>query len=344
VAGLTVSPQGRIVRRVHLFAKLSRLEVAEKFMSPPPTDMLRLLVQRGQITEAQARLAAQIPLATDVTVEADSGGHTDNRPLTVILPGVLMLRSELSRRFGYAEGIRVGAAGGLGDPAAVAGAFACGADYVVTGSINQRAAEAGISAYAKQLLSQAQLTDVVMCPSADMFEYGVKVQVLRRGTMFAARAAGLYDAYTSYGGLSQIPADVRAKIERDVLRSTFEEAWAQTRQFWAQRDPGQIAQAEADPKHLMALVFRSYLGRASRWAIDGDPARRADYQIWCGPAIGVFNRWVAGTALEEPDNCTVVQIARNLMEGAAVATRAQQLRTFGVRVPHTDLYVPQILS
>ena len=143
---------------------------------------------------------------------------------------------------------------------------------------------------------------------------------------------------------NQIPGELRAKLERDVLRATFDQAWEQTRAFWSQRDPSQVAQAEADPKHLMALVFRSYLGRSSRWAIDGKPERRADYQIWCGPAIGAFNRWIAGSPLAEPGGCTVVQIARNLLEGAAVVTRAQQLRTFGVPVPHTDLYLPQTLS
>ncbi|MEU1494669.1 polyunsaturated fatty acid synthase PfaD, partial [Streptomyces sp. NPDC005776] len=30
---------------------------------------------------------------------------------------------------------------------------------------------------------------------------------------------------------------------------------------------------------------RWYLGSSSRWAITGDASRRADYQIWCGPAM-----------------------------------------------------------
>ena len=37
--------------------------------------------------------------------------------------------------------------------------------------------------------------------------------------------------------------------------------------------------------------------------------------------------------LEEPANRGAVQIARNLLEGAAVVTRAQQLRSYGVPVP-----------
>ncbi|WP_405159709.1 PfaD family polyunsaturated fatty acid/polyketide biosynthesis protein [Nocardia sp. NBC_01499] len=344
VSGLAMAADGGIRRGVHLFAKVSRVEVASKFMQPAPIEMLRLLVGRGQITEAQARMAAGIPLATDVTVEADSGGHTDNRPMTVVLPAVLALRDELTRRYGYRERIRVGAAGGLGDPSGVAAAFACGADYVMTGTVNQRAVEAGLSDAGKELLAEADLADVVMAPAADMFEYGVKVQVLRRGTMFGARAAILYDAYCAHDGLDSIAGSLRTRIERDILRESFDEAWAQARAFWLHRDPEQVTRAETDPKHLMALVFRSYLGRSSRWAITGDPARRADYQIWCGPAIGAFNRWIADSPLAEPGQCTVVQIGRNLLTGAAVVSRAQQLRSFGVPVPRSDVYVPRLLS
>ena len=47
--------------------------------------------------------------------------------------------------------------------------------------------------------------------------------------------------------------------------------------------------------------------------------------------MGAFNDWAAGSFLSRPANRTVVQIALNLLEGAAVVTRAQQLRAAGVR-------------
>lgn len=332
-AGLSRDSDGRIIRRTRLFAKVSRPEVAEKFLSPAPSDLLRLLVERGELSPEEAELAARVPVAEDVTVESDSGGHTDNRPLGSLLPRILSVRDELTRRFGYARAVRIGAAGGLGTPGGVAAAFALGAAYVVTGSVNQVAMEAGISDQAKAMLADADIADVMMAPAADMFELGVKLQVLRRGTMFAPRAAQLYEAYREHPSLDEIPAQLRAKIERDVLRAPIDEVWSQTRQFWQQRDPAEIARAEADPKHRMALVFRWYLGNSSRWAITGDTARRTDYQIWCGPAMGAFNRWTAGSFLAEPSNRSVVQIALNLLEGAAVTTRAHQLRTYGVSVP-----------
>jgi trans-AT polyketide synthase, acyltransferase and oxidoreductase domains len=332
-AGLTADRSGRVVRSTRLFAKVSRPEVAQKFLSPAPPELLRGLVEGGLLSPAEAELAGRVPVAEDVTVEADSGGHTDNRPLVALLPAILQLRDQTCRRYGYPRPVRVGAAGGLGTPQGVAAAFAAGAAYVVTGSVNQVCAEAGLSAAAKALLAQADVADVTMAPAADMFELGVKLQVLRRGTMFAGRAGQLWEAYRDHPSLEAIGPALRDRLERTVLGATFEEVWAQTAAFWRQRDPAELARAGADPKHRMALAFRWYLGRSSRWAIDGDPGRRTDYQIWCGPAMGAFNRWTAGSFLAEPAARTVVQVARNLLEGAAVVTRAQQLRSYGVPVP-----------
>jgi hypothetical protein len=83
----------------------------------------------------------------------------------------------------------------------------------------------------------------------------------------------------------------------------------------------------------MALVFRSYLGRSSNWANAGDQTRKIDYQIWCGPAIGAFNRWVKGTFLEKWENRKTVTVAMNLVLGAATATRVNWLRQQGIYLP-----------
>jgi len=122
--GLHLDPQGNIARKRFVFAKVSRPEVATRFMSPPPADMLRALVEAGKLTAEEARLGARVPLSTDITVEADSGGHTDNRPLVALLPTILALRDERETALGMPGTIRVGAAGGLGTPSSVAAAFA----------------------------------------------------------------------------------------------------------------------------------------------------------------------------------------------------------------------------
>jgi len=83
----------------------------------------------------------------------------------------------------------------------------------------------------------------------------------------------------------------------------------------------------------MALVFRSYLGQSSNWANTGEPSRKIDYQIWCGPAIGAFNQWVKGSFLESAHNRKIVVIALNILLGAAIVTRRQWLRQQGIFLP-----------
>jgi PfaD family protein len=343
--GLTQDPSGHIQRRHHVFAKISREEVALRFLEPPPAEILRALVEQGHLTTTEAQLALHLPLSEDITAEADSGGHTDNRPLTVLIPTILRLRDRIAAERGYERLVRVGAAGGLGTPTSVAAAFALGAAYVMTGSVNQACVESGLATSGKALLAEAGIADMIMAPAADMFELGVTVQVLRRGTMFAVRARKLYELYKEHASLEAIPPEERTKVEKQLLRASFSEAWESTRTFWAERDPRQVERALANPKHRMALVFRSYLGLSSRWAISGQADRATDFQIWCGPAMGAFNAWTRGSFLEKPENRTAVQVARNLMEGAAAVTRAQQLRTFGLGMPPSSFdFRPRLLA
>lgn len=330
--GLTQDVDGRIRRRTHIFAKVSRVEVARPFLSPAPEAMLRPLVESGRLTEDEARLARQLPVAGDITVEADSGGHTDNRPLTVLLPRIIDLAREVAAEHGHARPARVGVGGGLGTPAAIASAFAAGAAFVVTGSVNQAALESALSEDGRKMLATASMTDVAMAPAADMFEMGVEVQVLKRGTMFAQRGKELYRIFRSYPSLEAMPDAERVAMEEKILGRPVADIWADTKRFFAERDPEEVERAERNPKHKMALVFRWYLFMGAQWARSGETARRADYQIWCGPAMGAFNDWARGSFLEPIENRTVVQIGLNLLEGAAHVTRAQQLRLAGVPV------------
>lgn len=248
---------------------------------------------------------------------------------------MLALRDRLQQQFEYDVPLRVGAAGGVATPASAAAAFAMGAAYILTGSVNQSCVESGTSDAVRKMLAEAEQADTAMAPAADMFEMGVKVQVLKRGTMFAMRAAKLYELYRNYASLDEIPAAERTMLEKNLFRAPLTEIWKRTEEFFQQRDPTQIEKARKDPKHQMALVFRWYLGLSSRWANAGDPTRILDYQVWCGPAMGAFNEWVRGSFLEAPENRKVVTVAMNILYGAAVLTRLHILRSQGVPVPTT---------
>ncbi|TDI42330.1 MAG: PfaD family polyunsaturated fatty acid/polyketide biosynthesis protein [Acidobacteria bacterium] len=335
VHGIHEDSEGRIVTPNRLIAKVSRLEVATKFFSPPPERFLKSLVDTGDINEEQARLAKRIPVAQDITAEADSGGHTDNQSALALIPTLMALRDQIQARHGYRQTLRVGAAGGISTPISAAAALSMGAAYILTGSVNQACVEAGTSDIVRKMLADAEQADVTMAPAADMFEMGVKVQVLKRGTMFAMRAQKLYELYRACDSLESIPKTDMAALEKSTFRAPVDVVWTQCRNFFADRDPSQLERAAKDPKHKMSLVFRWYLGQSSHWANAGDPTRIIDYQIWCGPAMGAFNGWVKGSFLEEPEERSVVTVALNILHGAALLTRINALRSQGVQTPRS---------
>ncbi|MCC7367456.1 MAG: PfaD family polyunsaturated fatty acid/polyketide biosynthesis protein [Chloroflexi bacterium] len=337
VTGLHQRPDGEIVVPNRMFAKISRAEVARRFLEPAPPALVAQLLREGRISEREAELARHISMADDITAEGDSGGHTDRQVLSALLPTIRALRDDVAAQFGYHRPIRVGAAGGLGTPEAVAAAFALGADYVLTGSVNQACVEAGTSGLVREMLAEASSSDVAMAADAGSFEMGSQVQVLRRGTLFAARSQRLLELYRRYGTLADIPERERQQLETTVLRMTLDEIWRSTEEFFSRVDPRQLERAARDEHHKMALVLRWYLGLSSKWAQQGLEDRKVDFQVWCGPAMGAFNTWARGSFLEGLDQRTIVQVAENLMHGAAMLTRRQWLTGQGVPLPAATL-------
>ena len=333
VAGLSRSATGQISANNKVIAKVSRQEIASQFMRPAPAKIIQALLTEGVITPQQAQLAEHVPMADDITIEADSGGHTDNRPLVCMLPAMIAIRDRLQAQYGYPIPVRIGSAGGMATPQSLLSAFTMGADYVVTGSINQSCVEAATSDHVKQLLAEAEMADVIMAPAADMFEMGVNLQVLKKGTLFPMRAKKLYTLYKSYDAIEQIPASEKEKVEKQIFRQTLEETWQGTVSYLSQRDPDKLSRAQSNPKLKMALTFRWYLGLSSRWSCAAEPDRKMDYQIWCGPAMGAFNEWTKNTYLSVAEHRQVVDIAHHLMLGAAIAYRMNNLQMQGLRLP-----------
>ena len=192
----------------------------------------------------------------------------------------------------------------------------------------------------RQMLAETEQADTMMAPAADMFEMGVKLQVLKRGTMFPMRAAKLYEIYKSFPGIDNIPVAEREKLEKTMFLAPLEDIWRDTRSYFQKRDPKQVERAERDPKHRMALVFRWYLGQAAHWAKDGNLDRKMDYQVWAGPSMGAFNEWVAESFLANAAQRKVVTVAKNILYGAAVLSRAAMLRSQGVHLPAEAVKIP----
>ncbi|MER7168823.1 ACP S-malonyltransferase [Micromonospora sp. NPDC000207] len=300
----------------HVVAKVSRPEVASAFLRPPPAQILDHLVTRGLLTPQEAAVAARLPVAGDVCAEADSAGHTDARQAITLVPDVGALRDAAMARYGYPKRIRVGAAGGLGTPEAVAAAFVLGADFVVTGSVNQATPQAGTSPLVKEMLAAAGVQDTAYAPAGDTFELGSRVQVLRRGTLFAARANQLLQLHQRYGSWEEVPESVRAAVERTTFRRSFAQVWQETERHHAATGRA-VEVALADPRRRMALAFRWYFAHSTEAALRGDPEERANFQVHTGPAVGAFNRLVRDTPLADWRLRHVEVVADLLMRGAA---------------------------
>jgi trans-AT polyketide synthase/acyltransferase/oxidoreductase domain-containing protein len=322
--------QGRAVPLRHLMAKVSRPEIARQFLQPAPAELIDKLLREGRLSDQAAALARVLPVCDALCLEADSGGHTDAGNLNVLLPEMISLRDQAMRDQQYSRRIAVGAAGGIGTPQAAMAAFVLGADFIVTGSINQCSPQAGTSDEVKAMLAKVEVQDTTYAPAGDMFELGARVQVLKKGTLFAARGNKLYQLYRQYSSVDAIDEKTRASIEQFYFNRSFEQVWDETcNYFVAQGKTEEVSKAERDPKHKMALIFRWYFAHSIRAAVTGDTAEQANFQIHCGPALGAFNSAVRDTAMSDWRNRDVDSIAHWLLNQTAslLGTRLSALTT-----------------
>ncbi|WP_432109464.1 ACP S-malonyltransferase [Streptomyces sp. AA1529] len=285
-----------------VLAKVNRTDLAEQLLSPAPADVVRHLREHGHLTEEEAAGAGSIPVATDLVVEAGAGWLSSPASVATVLPSVLRLRDRLSA--GARQRVHVGAAGGIGTPEAAAAALFMGAEFLLTGSVNQCTVEAATSPHTKDILQSLSVHDVDDAPWPEMFELGVRNTVVRKGVFYPAKAAKLHQLWRAHDRWQDIDSGTRDEIERRYLRRPFAEVLAEV-------GPG------GSPKQDMAAVFRSYLVQGLALARQGDATRKVDYHIPCGPAMGAFNDWVRGTELEPWQRRNIDTITEHLLGGTA---------------------------
>lgn len=96
--GIHKDTDDNIVVPNSIIGKVSRAEVAKHFLSPPPAKTVAKLLEAGEITREEADLAPFIAMCDAISAEADSGGHTDNRPALPMFTSIATLRDELDRK------------------------------------------------------------------------------------------------------------------------------------------------------------------------------------------------------------------------------------------------------
>lgn len=316
--GLRKDREGDVICDNKIMAKVSRPEVAEMFMRPAPQNLVNKLLEDGKITAEQAMLSRLVPMSYDICVEADSGGHTDGGVAMALLPSIQQLKTIIEREYKYPKSVRVGLAGGIGTPQAAACAYLMRADFILTGSINQCTVEAGTSDAVKDLLQGINVQDTDYAPAGDMFEIGAKVQVLKKGVLFPARANKLYSLYNQYSSIDDLPGKTIEQLENSYFKKPISTIWEETRAYFINKGQlAEFAKAEQNPKQKMALIFRWYFRYSNKLAFAGDINDKVNFQVHTGPALGAFNQWVKGTELESWRKRHVDKIGIMIMNEAA---------------------------
>ncbi|HBL31648.1 MAG TPA: hypothetical protein DD490_32905, partial [Acidobacteria bacterium] len=315
--GLREMGDGRLQTAHKVIARVARPDVAEAFLLPAPEHLVADLARAGLLTADEAGRAGRVPLADDLCVEPGSAGSGDSGSLALLLPAIVRRRDEVCKHRGYEIEVRVGGGGEIGTPEAAAAAFLLGADFILTGSVNQCTVEAGTSEDVKTLLQAMDVHDTDLVPAGDLFELGAKVRVLKKGVSFPARANRLYDLWRHHGAWEEIDAATRTRIERDYLGGGFEQIFDGPVRNAPEISSAEVERAQGDPRHKMALVFRWYILQAQHLALGGAREQRANYHVPCGPDLGAFNQWAKGTRLESWRDRHADEIADELLEGAA---------------------------
>ncbi len=292
-------------------------------LQPAACAIPRELVDAGAITAEQAELARDGADGRRRDRRGRLGGHTDNQPARAAAarhrgparrgPGGARLRPARARRRG----------GGHRHPGRGASAFAMGAAYVVTGSINQACVESGTSDAVRQMLAKA---------GADRRGHGAGRRHVRDGREGAGAQAGHPLRHARGAALRAVPHPRRAstRSRRPSARSWRRSIFRATARGGLGTDVGrsspavtraQVERAERRaPKHKLALVFRC-VPRARRRAgrTPGSPTRARRLPDLVRPRDGGVQRVGAGQLPRRVGGRRAVVIAKNLLVGAADA-------------------------
>jgi trans-AT polyketide synthase/acyltransferase/oxidoreductase domain-containing protein len=312
--GLRKDTNGNIRSENRIQIKVARPETAELFMNVASEELIQSLVATKEISLRQAELLKQVPVATDICVEADGGGYTDRGVTAVLIPVIVRLRKEIMKKNNYNEIINLGSAGGIGTPESAASAFFLGADFIVTGSINQCTVEAQMSNAVKKLIEGIHVPDTTYAPATHMFELGAKVQVLKKGVFFPARANKLFEIYKQYNSLDELDKNLRDELELKYFRKSIDSVIQECEKMYSETE---FKKAQENAKAKMAMVFKWYLDFSSISALSDDETNKVNYQVYCGPAMGAFNQWVKGSDFEKWQNRNVDKIGIRLMDATA---------------------------
>lgn len=311
--GIKKLDNGRIICPNRILLKTSRPEIAQAFMEPASDDMLKKLKEEGKITEEQALLAKKIPVADDVCVMSAAAHKTGMIPLKSLLPQIIHQRNAAYQKYGYEEEIFVGAAGAIGDSASALDAFLLGADFIMTGSINVCTAEAHVSKWVKEKLQKVEIQDTEIIPCSNVYEIGIKMQVLKKGMFFASRALKLYEIYNRITKIEDIESNLLVQIQEKYLGKALEEIYNQMKDNLSSM---QRRRAESDSKYKFGLIIQWYYDLSAECAIQCEDGNNMNCMIPLSSAMGRLNEELKNTVREKWEDRHPDELCKMIMSEA----------------------------
>ncbi|MDX3117863.1 ACP S-malonyltransferase [Streptomyces scabiei] len=305
--GARRTPAGAPVAVRHVLARVTGLDQAAAFLRPPSAALLAELVRTAGLSAAEAEAARALPVASDLAVQAPGGWHADGADAYQLLPAV----AALAARSPGPEPVHVGLCGVVGTPEQAATAFALGAAFLVSTSLTACAPAARLADTLKHTLARAGDDDVTWAPTERHATLGVPARVVRRGTLFPARAGLLHRLLRAHRYFADIPEHRRRHIEEHLLDGPV---------------TAPPAADAADGRLRTADVFRWYARETARRTPGGDPVRPLDHQLPCDPDLTHFNRVASGTPLAAWTARTPEAVAGHLLTNAAELLTARAPR------------------
>ncbi|MEN8907794.1 MAG: hypothetical protein ABF289_17730 [Clostridiales bacterium] len=317
IVGIKERIEGGFVIGNKIMVKVSRVEIAKNFLKPAPEKIIRELINMSLINERQAKIAKEIPMADAITLEDNENNITQSFSYLVDQ------RDELYKNSNTKYDVFLGLTGGIGSPVIALNMFNNGADYIVTGTINQCTVESGISDKAKNSLSSCDISDVISLHFNGDFNINKKINVLKKGTLFPMRVNKLYNIYNKYKNLKNVDSSDIDKIESQIFKKSIREILNEVEIYFKKNDPNQLN------NDRLYLLIKWYLIISAKLSLEGTSNRELDYQILCSNAMGIFNYWVKGSYLENHQNRYVADIAEHMLKGTAYLQRLKLFNYFG---------------
>lgn len=307
IRNIQYSEKHKVESPYKLLVCVNNLKAAEEFLKPIKKDYIKKLIELKKLTQIEAEMADSLPVCDDICIEntgMGAGGF-----------GWISSIKKLNERIGQSSSlrkeVRVGICGGIGNPQMLALAFFAGADFIMTDTINQCTVEAETSAHVKDLLQSAKENDFTFAPADDLFEFGERISVLKRGTLYPARAQKVYDIYSKYASVEEISkADTKLLTEK-YFGIKLSEMYQRIMKTVSEEERKLISE---QPKYKLGLIMKGYLQECFHQAQAGEKESEINYGIAVERDMADINRWLQGTDIEHWDRRSIDVIAKRIME------------------------------